>query len=485
MGVNIQKKKLSDFRSEESLRNDYKYISSFETSSKDFYSYRQLFDFVPYKSIDITSHEKFKYAEIGNVNKFGEVEPVELSFDDRQEENESLFKKIEKGDIIKPLPGDVLISKIRPYLNKNVLVDSEETYFTKAFIHIRPKINAELFFLALRTKFINQINAVSRQGKGYPTIKEDDLKSIRFPKSIVDALVNSQSELIEKIRPLKQEIANLKETKKQPLNIINQVFGEEFGFDGNYYKEFGKGMTAGTQHSNPKEKSIYKVPFSSIAKSNILRVSCRFHNPKIQFLYERLHSKPILKIKNILLEEAHRGVSPQYDTDGNIPVIKTAHLKNESIEISEDEFVNEDFYKKSIRSQVFENDVLIASTGKVSLGKVDIVLSDQNLVVDGHITILKVNQDLYNPLFLTYFLRSILGAFQIERDFTGATNQIELYSSEIENFEIPDFTLEEQTEIVEKIKTQLDEQKVIDRQIEEKQQAINKIIEDAIKQEQN
>jgi len=46
MGVNIKKKKLSDFRSEESLRYDYKYISSFETSSKDFYSYRQLFDFI-------------------------------------------------------------------------------------------------------------------------------------------------------------------------------------------------------------------------------------------------------------------------------------------------------------------------------------------------------------------------------------------------------------------------------------------------------
>jgi type I restriction enzyme S subunit len=151
MGVNIQKKKLSDFRSEESLRYDYKYISSFETSSKDYYSYRQLFDFIPFKSIDITGLEKFKYAEIGNVNKLGEVEPVELSFDDRQEENESLFKKIEKGDIIKPLQGDVLISKIRPYLNKNVLVDTEEIYFTKAFIHIRPKINSELFFLALRT----------------------------------------------------------------------------------------------------------------------------------------------------------------------------------------------------------------------------------------------------------------------------------------------------------------------------------------------
>ena len=198
MGVNIKKKKLSDFRSEESLRYDYKYISSFETSSKDFYSYRQLFDFVPYQSIDISTLEHFKYAEIGNVNKLGEVEPVELTFDDRQEENENLFKKIEKGDIIRPLSGDVLISKIRPYLNKNVLIENEETYFTKAFIQIRPKINSELLHIAIRSKFINLFNAVSRQGKGYPTLKEDDIKSIRFPKYYVNALLNCENELIEK-----------------------------------------------------------------------------------------------------------------------------------------------------------------------------------------------------------------------------------------------------------------------------------------------
>jgi hypothetical protein len=50
---------------------------------------------------------------------------------------------------------------------------------------------------------------------------------------------------------------------------------------------------------------------------------------------------------------------------------------------------------------------------------------------------------------------------------------------------MPDWDETKQAEIVEAIKTQLDEQKEIDRQIEEKQQAINKIIEDAIKHEQN
>jgi hypothetical protein len=50
---------------------------------------------------------------------------------------------------------------------------------------------------------------------------------------------------------------------------------------------------------------------------------------------------------------------------------------------------------------------------------------------------------------------------------------------------MPDWNEAQQAEIVKLIKAQLDEQKEIDRQIEEKQQVINSIIEDAIKQEQN
>lgn len=230
MGINVQVKKLSDFSSEESMRFDFKYIISFQ-SNKEFYSYNELFDFVTCQSINIAQLDSFKYAEIGNVNKLGEVEPIELSFEDRQEEKESLFKKIEKGDIIKPICGDILISKIRPYLNKNVLVGNEDIFFTKAFIHIRPKINSSLLFLLFRTYFFEQLNAVSRQGKGYPTLKEDDLKSLRFSKPIVDSILKLESELVDKISPLLSEIKALKKSKLKAVDIINQIFGEEFGFD--------------------------------------------------------------------------------------------------------------------------------------------------------------------------------------------------------------------------------------------------------------
>ena len=51
------------------------------------------------------------------------------------------YKKIEKGDIIFPNKNSILISKIRPYLRKNVLITENNNFFyTKAFIQIRPKL---------------------------------------------------------------------------------------------------------------------------------------------------------------------------------------------------------------------------------------------------------------------------------------------------------------------------------------------------------
>ncbi|MCD4664727.1 MAG: restriction endonuclease subunit S, partial [Bacteroidales bacterium] len=115
------------------------------------------------------------------------------------------------------------------------------------------------------------------------------------------------------------------------------------------------------------------------------------------------------------------------------------------------------------------------------LGKVDIVEFEDDAVVDGHVSIITIDEFKYNRLFFVYFLRSILGAFQIERDFTGATNQIELYADQIEAFLIPYIPLKLQEKIANRIKKALDKQKTIESRIEEKQNEINKIIEEAIK----
>ncbi len=323
--------------------------------------------------------------------------------------------------------------------------------------------------------------AISRQGKGYPTLKEGDLFTLRFDKKIIDKLESKQDEIVAQIEPIEKKIKELTSKIKEPQEIINKVFAREFEFDENLYNTLGKGMTAGTQIAENKKLRTFESNFQDLSRSNILRFSTRFHNPPTRKLMDFLDGIKILQVKDILLELVHRGASPKYNADGKIPVVKTGHLKNGYIEISQEEFVDIDFYNSSIRSQVKQGDILIASTGKVSLGKIDLLEDNQNLVADGHISIVRINNKKYNSKFFTYFFRCILGYFQIERGFTGATNQIELYADEISNFQIPNISLSKQQKIVNEIKTELDKQKEMNRKIEEERNKIDKIIEKAVK----
>lgn len=476
MGL-VNKVKLSEIAQEKSLRFDVSFIKFFASQKQEYYGYKDLFCIPAVNNVNLSEIEELKYAEISNINKEGEVYPVHLCFDNKNEENESYFAKIERGDIFKPQINSILLSSVRPYLNKNVLITDDELYFTKAMIQIKPKINPKLFYYCIRSVFFDLINAVSRQGKGYPTLKADDLKNIKFPKTLVDSILRQENMLVSNIEFIEQEIQKLKKNKKLHLEIINEVFAEEFNYDKNLWREFGKGMGANTQNSNIRLVQIYAIKFSDIDKSLNLRFSCRFHNPLSQQCENILHAQNTIKIKDILAKEIRRGINPQYDENGEIAVVKTAQLKNSVIDLECCEFVNKKFFSQKQNAKINKNDIVIASTGKVSIGKIDIWEDEEKKVLaDAHISIVTINEKLYNPLFLVYFLRSILGAYQIERDYTGTTNQVELYANEISNFDILNISLEQQQAIAQKIKAQIDNQNFIDEQIKQKQQEISHLI---------
>ncbi|MDM5270790.1 restriction endonuclease subunit S [Sulfurovum sp. zt1-1] len=372
---------------------------------------------------------------------------------------------------------------------RNSLIVSNAMTIGLAFITQRDIfINQNVFHINLDDDLVNKIflkwyfNLVFRP-KFKKLFASKYLSKDEFGRLLIPNIpLDIQIHLVEKIVPIEQEIQNLKSQKKEHLEIINEVFAEEYKYSKNLWKEFGKGMTAGTQKSYDKTFRIYTMPFSQMNESNIFRFSSRFHNPLTRKIEKIFHSKNTIKLKTILEQDIKRGVSPKYDENGDIPVVKTGQLKNGNIDLIDCEFVNEDFFTLKEKAQIKENDILIASTGKVSLGKIDINEQDeQDLIADGHVSIVRVNNN-YNPLFLTYFLRSLLGTYQIERDYTGATNQIELYVNEIKNFYIPDFTLKKQHKIAEQIKFQIDAQKMIDEQIKQKQKEISDIVYSVIEE---
>ena len=345
------------------------------------------------------------------------------------------------------------------FINQNVFeLNLDETKVNKKYV---------LWYLNLIVRPLFQTTYTSKY------LSKDELGRIKIP--LISKL--QQDQTIAQIEPIEKKLKELKTKIKNPQEVINKVFAREFGFDNNLYNKFGKGMTAGSQIAEARSLRIFKTNFYEIARGSINRFSTRYHNPPTKNLMDLIDKLVTLRVKDILTEKVHRGASPKYNPKGGIPVVKTGHLKNGYIEISEEEFVDEDFYNSSTRSQIRKGDILIASTGKISIGKIDLLGDDQKLVADGHISILRIDDKKYNLLFFTYFFRSILGYFQIERDFTGATNQIELYADEISNFQIPNIPLKKQQKIVDEIKTKLDTQKKIKNKIQTERGKVFKIIE--------
>ncbi len=469
MGVVFQKNHLSQLSAEQSLRFDCKFVRVAGTCEQNNYSYRDVFDFIEPEKINLEELEEFQYAEIGNVSKNGEVVPVTLDFSVRNEESESLYKKIEKGDIIFPQAGDILISKIRPYLNKNVLIEKKGTYFTKAFIQIRPKLNPALFYLALRSIFSTQLNAVSRQGKGYPTLNKDDIKTIRFSKKVIDNLIAQEKIIFPSIQAHQREIDQLRKEKKRTVDIINRVFGEELDFDWAHFEKH-------------KAIKIYRATLSDFAGNIDNRFGCRFHNPAGQFVHDFLITKTKKRVKDFLAEPIRLGesVSPSdYDEDGDYYYLAMSNIKTWAFEPEGCQKVSQAYSLANQTKTVALNDILLARSGEGTIGKVALIEDEDIQAIFSDFT-QRIRLKNYNHRLAYYYFRSDFFQYLVYTHKKGLGNNTNIFPSQIKEFPMPDWDANKQADVVEKIKSKLAAQSVIDKAIEDKQKEIGSLIENAI-----
>ena len=467
-----------EFAQESLLRSNYKTVISgrkikkyIQESTNKFIRLKEYCNIISgfaFKSTDYRSEgvPLIRISNIGNdcVNK----NIVFLPEDYKIHYNKFLLKK---DDIIISLTGD-------GKLKGNLILESNKYLFNQRIGCLRNKKQINTFFLYY---LINYSSLLKEQfyffssGKTQLNISPFDFLNIKIP------LISKQKQdqIIALIEPIEKEIKSLKSQIKEPQKIINKIFAREFGFDENLYNELGKGMTAGTQIAQSRKLKVFEVDFKDLAKSKILRFSTRFHNPSTKKLMNLLDNIDTLQIKDIV-NSCEKGIQPHYDSNGEVPVVKIANLKNNYIDFTETEFITATSYSNLKASKKLKSgDIIICVTGKISLGKIDYYDYKQESIttIDNYIIRLKDN---YNELFFTYFFRSILGYFQIERDFTGATNQIHLYWRQIAEFKIPNITLESQQKVVDKIKSELNKQEEIKNKIESERNNIDGIIEKVI-----
>ncbi|GAW27812.1 restriction endonuclease subunit S [Carboxydocella sp. ULO1] len=472
---------LTDFRSfteEKTIRSDVDFIH-FQNNVlvEKYYSFDQLFQLVKDNGVNIESLENdFYYVEIGNVTKNGDVEPVRLNFNEREKEDEDYYKKIKKGDIIRVQKGDILIAKVRPNLKKYVFIDEDnESYFyTSAFIHLRPKKMNKILYYSLRSIFYDNLIALSRQGKGYPTLKEDDIVCLKFDKELINKLSQKQDYLNDQIQMIEARIRELKKSIKLPNRIINGVFAREFGFDMEKFEEL------------KKIKNFY-LDLSCFGNNKDLRQSVKFHKEAGYFVLNQLNRVTNKKIKDFISEPIVLGasISPKdYDESGRYFYISMASIKNWQFESENAKLVSDGYAEQNQSRTVAKNDILLARSGEGTIGKVAII-EDEKL--DGIFCdfVMRIRFKNYNPLFAYYYFRTNYFQYLIEINKKGLGNNTNIFPSQVQEFPIIDVPLDVQQRIVDQVKEELNMQEKIEKEIEDQRNKIAEIIKNVIYKEGN
>ena len=466
----IQKTTLKDIGAEKTLRYDVDYIKFHQTHTKDYYTFNDLFSISSDCNIDgNTLSGDFKYCEIGNSDKNGDIEPVCLNFSIRNLEYENYYTKIEKGDIARANLNDILIAKVRPNLKKYIRItqDKKDVYFTTAFIRLKAKEMPDLLYYSLRSIFYEDLMAIARQGKGYPTINEKDLVTLRFDSLVIDSLRTNYLAISALINDVESKITYKKSTIKSAQKIIDSVFQREFGFDYDKFEEL-------------KAHRQYTSSQALFSNNPDLRFSAKFHRPAGSFVMKELTRISDKKIKHFISEPIVLGasVSPKdYDEAGEYYYISMATIKTWEFDESAAFTVSDTYSADKIAKSVLKNDILLARSGEGTIGKVAIITTeDVNGIFADFTMRIRLDSKRYNSTFAYYYMRSRYFQYLIEVYKKGLGNNTNIFPIVIQEFPIPDISLPEQQRIVDEIQAEINQQKKIQKEIADLRNQIDEII---------
>ncbi|MFZ4555104.1 MAG: N-6 DNA methylase, partial [Pseudanabaena sp.] len=197
----------------------------------------------------------------------------------------------------------------------------------------------------------------------------------------------------------------------------------------------------GLKDWQPTDENIAVKSFSaSFGTSD--RFDAEHYQPKFDQLTEKIEQKVNLSKLGELLTWNQRGKQPSYfEEDQNIldglPVVNSKHVREGEVILVDNRYAKYQPEDKPLIIQT--NDVLINGTGVGTIGRCAPYLHKQNALPDNHVTILRTN--VLDPVYLSIYINSIAGQYQVEKYLKGSSGQTELYPKDIDNFwvwEAPD-----------------------------------------------
>jgi len=417
-----------------------------------------------FKSTDY-QEKGVKLCRIGDVSKsqlllIENMEMLPEEFVDRYKEY-----LIKKNDVLIGLTGDGKIFKTC-YVSelKEPILLNQRVGILRA---INDSFSPKLLSYVMQSDFVqNQLRIVG-MGKTQKNISPFDVLKVKIPNISFD----NQQQILAIIAPFESEIASLKATKIPETDIINKVLGKELGLDWEKFEEL-------------KKIKQYKANISDFSKNVDSRMSYKFHNLAEKYLWDFMISKSDKRLKNFISEPIVLGesVSPeQYAEEGEFYYIAMSNIKFWNFETDDCRTVKKSYSDKAIKKGkiVKKDDIILARSGEGTIGKVALITDGVNAIFADFTQRIRLNN--YNPHCAYYYFRSDIFQYFIYSHKKGMGNNTNIFPNQVQEFPMPDWSLEKQSKIATLIKEQIDAQKIIDEQILKKQQQILQIIENAVR----
>jgi type I restriction enzyme M protein len=229
--------------------------------------------------------------------------------------------------------------------------------------------------------------------------------------------------------------------------------------------------TLGLDNFTPSTQSVNIKSFkdSFVATG---RLDAEYYQPKYEQLEKIIAQNHVLDSLGNLLTLNRRGSQPNYAEQG-LPVINSKHVREGEVVLSDNRYAV--LAEKENTLIIQKNDVLVNGTGVGTIGRAAPYLHDEPALPDNHVTILRT--DKINPIFLSVYLNSIAGKYQVDKYFKGSSGQIELYPDDINCFYVPLVDDAIQTQIADLVQQSFALKKESEQLLEKAKQAVELAIE--------
>lgn len=182
------------------------------------------------------------------------------------------------------------------------------------------------------------------------------------------------------------------------------------------------------------------ITYSIIQKSQLEgahRLDAEYYQPEyLQYIEQLQHFKlePLDSLTSKIDVGFVSSMASHFQNDG-IPLLRTQNVNEFFVDAENDiVYIGEEFHNKLKKSQIFSGYLLLARSG--SIGNVGIVPDKFPVANSADIILIKVSTDKLIPEFLTAYLNSKYGKFQVERGSSGGLQgHINLYS--LEKLQVP------------------------------------------------